>query len=1255
MGAGEIDAIAADDADVRSRAFRGTSRFEIAATLGEGAVGVVYEAFDRETSSRVALKVLRTRNAEALLLLKNEFRSAADLHHTNLVQLGELLEESGDWFFTMELLRGVDVLSYVREGGALDLGRLRGALVQLMVGLGALHEANKVHCDIKPSNVMVTPEGRLVVLDFGIVSDLARGGVAHDRGMLGTAAYMAPEQVLSERLGPAVDVYAAGAVLYLALTGQLPFGDSPTHALEAKLSAEPRSPKSLAPTIPDDLNILCIEMLRVDPAARPRVSEILERLGASSSARMRVSVAPSTWSSHPAIFVGRREELAELHSAWVDVSQARPPRGRTVVLEGESGVGKSYLAAELVQRCRAETPELLVLRGRCYERESVAYKAIDGVIDELVRFLAERAEREVQALLPPEITRLRPIFQVIDHIPAIARLPMWPTEDDVYTQRTRAIDVLRAWLMNVAARWPTIVVIDDLQWANADSVGLLEDVMRAPRAPPLLLLATRRAAFVRANTSEGPAPMPSLRPTSDGDISMLRIGNLSPSDAHRLARKLLEESEAVYGAVEDADAVAKGVAYETAGHPLFIEEVLRTAGRTSKHDVTLGPMHLDDALWSRVQRLDAKSRDVLELVALSGLPLAHSLVGESLGIGAAPLAQILAGLRAHKLARTSGIRKDDVVEPYHDRVRESVVAHLTSARRRELHGILARALASGGAAPPDLLATHWHGADDDARAGLATLDAADRAAAALAFEYASTLYERAIRQGLPDPTALWTVEQRLADSLRNAGRGVDAARAFERAAKAAPREKKAALRRTAAEELLMSGLFVEGRAALKKVLAHEGVSLSWTPLTSIVFGLVRRGWLRIRGLGVAPYDPSAPLTAADARLLHTMDVLWGALRGLAMVDATLLFDMTVRLVLLALRAREPRLLARYLAVESMSLSSWGTPKSLARAETLATMCGERAAESPDKHTRGMHAAARAFVTFYRGQWPATVGLMDEATAAFREHGAGITWETTVSQQYHQIALFRSGKLALLRERSTSLLRDARRRGDLFATTTYVVGYPSLTFLQTGDVDHAREEIAVAMARWPKGVFLYQHYHAWMAEVLADIYVGNWQSAWARVDASWQALEGAFLLVFPEIAYEAFHVRARAAVGLARTLAPDANERASLLARAAADARRLAKGALAWPKGNAAAVEAALCNLRGDAGGARSALRSAIAHYEGSAMALYAAAASRALGLLTADDEGAAMVARADARFRAEGVVDPARAARVFATGLGDDA
>src|SRR5689334_17404847 len=190
-------------------------------------MGIVYEAYDAERRAPVALKTLRALDEYTLARFKNEFRSLADLTHPNLVRLGELYCEANQWFFTMELVEGEHLLSYVRPESeqappqALDVrdqptltiqlakdalrarfdeARLRHTLRQLSHGISALHRAGMIHRDIKPSNVVVTKDGRTVLLDFGLVIDTT-GHHSTELKLLGTPAYMAPEQSEGGRVG----------------------------------------------------------------------------------------------------------------------------------------------------------------------------------------------------------------------------------------------------------------------------------------------------------------------------------------------------------------------------------------------------------------------------------------------------------------------------------------------------------------------------------------------------------------------------------------------------------------------------------------------------------------------------------------------------------------------------------------------------------------------------------------------------------------------------------------------------------------------------------------------------------------------------------------------------------------------------------------------------------------------------------------------------------------------------------------------
>src|SRR5262249_11247924 len=170
---------------------------------------------------------------------------------------------------------------WVRPGGVLDEARLRTAFPQLLRAVMAIHGAGKLHRDLKPSNVLVTPGGRVVVLDFGLAADLDDAGVGQtlaDDVFSGTPAYMAPEQAAGQATA-ASDFYALGVMLFEALTGKLPFGGRPHEMASNKRRRDAPSAASLCPGVPPDLDAICRALLRREPTARLEGAALGERLG----------------------------------------------------------------------------------------------------------------------------------------------------------------------------------------------------------------------------------------------------------------------------------------------------------------------------------------------------------------------------------------------------------------------------------------------------------------------------------------------------------------------------------------------------------------------------------------------------------------------------------------------------------------------------------------------------------------------------------------------------------------------------------------------------------------------------------------------------------------------------------------------------------------------------------------------------------------------------------------------------------------
>ncbi len=642
-------------------------------------------------------------------------------------------------------------------------------------------------------------------------------------------------------------------------------------------------------------------------------------------------------------------------------------------------------------------------------------------------------------------------------------------------------------------RRPLVLAIDDLQWGDLDSAALLADLLAPPDPPTLLLIGS-----YRSEDAEGsPSVAAFLRLAQMASLCEVAVDPLEPEDLHDLVKSLLGP---------EAGPQAEAIARQSGGYPFFVHELVRhlqeggAFGEQATAHVTL-----DGVLWARVERLPAEARRLLELVAVAGRPVPVDDACRAAEVeDEGPRALVC--LRAARLLRGSGPADQATVETYHDRVRETVAAHLSAEQRCHNHRRLAELLEAAGACDPEVLAAHWQGANESVRAGRHAVRAAAQAAEALAFDRASHLYRLALELLRPEGPEDRRLRAQLADALAGAGRGAEAAEQYLAVAASAGPDESLEFQRRGALQLLRCGYIDAGLSALRSVLGSVSLSLAATPRRAFWSLVGQRLRLRLRGLGYRPREASA-VPAAD---LRTLDVCLSAALGLSMVDPIQGAYFQSRSLLLALRLGEPGRLAVALAREAAHESIGGT-RNRRRTDALLQAAAAVARQQSQPYPGAMVLLARGMAAALEGDWPAGRALCDEAETAFRQSCTGTAWELGTAQRFALWPLMFMGEVAEIARRLPAWIKEAEERDDLYGVTNLSLVIRTFSRLAADEPGQARTELGTVMERWSHDGFHIQHMNRLFDEAQIDLYEGQGAGAWRRIAEWWPLLERSHLL------------------------------------------------------------------------------------------------------------------------------------------------
>jgi predicted ATPase len=729
-------------------------RYQIERLIGHGAHKEVYLAHDATLDREVAVALIQIGaiGDDRAERIRREAQAMGRLPaHPHVVTVYDAGEEAGRPYIVEEYVAGGTVADLLAEnpGRPLSIERAVRIAAEMCAALAHAHAHGIVHRDLKPANVWLDAAGSAKLGDFGLVAALRRTGDAtvarltQEGGLVGTLAYIAPEQALGRPPDPRADLYSLGAMLYELTTGRAPFaGDDALVIISQHLRTPPVAPAWLNAEVPRALDALVLGLLAKDPVDRPANADDVGAALAALQAR-RASPAPSVETTpNPldrlarGVHVGREREVEEL-CALADLAFAG--RGQLVLITGDAGIGKTRLAEELTTY--GHLRDALVLWGRCYGHAG-APPYWPWV--QIVRaYTVDHDPAALAAAMGPGAADIaQMVSEVGRRLPGLERPPDLAPEQ----ARFRLFDSVTAFLVNAARREPLVIVLDDLHSADLPSLLLLEFLARELPDARVLVLGTYRDVE-----------------TSPGQSLTRVLGELARTHPPRrivlggLTRSEVGRYIAMTAGLDPSPGLVDAVHDKTEGNPLFVCEVVRllSADDRLEHfdeapagDVTI-PHEVRDVLARRLDRLSETCRAALEVAAVIGREFHLRVL---LAVAGVPREHLLDVLHEAEQARVVTTIAPGLYRFSHVLVGDALAEAVPAGRRAELHLRIGAALEDlfADRLEPRLteLAHHFLAAapagDLDAGLRYATA-AAEHAAARLAHEEAGRLYERALR------------------------------------------------------------------------------------------------------------------------------------------------------------------------------------------------------------------------------------------------------------------------------------------------------------------------------------------------------------------------------------------------------------------------------------------------------------------------------------------------------------------------------
>jgi len=1214
--------------------------------LGNGTTGSVYEGYDHQEGRVVAVKILLESDFAQEIRLKHEYRQLLKVNHPNVIDVYRLSFDKAPPFFTMQRLRGSNFEKYLEntrgalhsvEEAASTRQRRLGYLIQLAAGLSALHQQELVHRDVKPANVFLTNEGRVVLLDLGLVKQLT--SVQSANTIAGTLPYIAPEQLEGGSITGAADWYAFGVMLFEALVGRLPFEADKLEMLVNKGHLEAPRASAIDPTIPAELDRLCDGLLQRAPGSRPSGREVLETLSALSGLKLSDAVVVSP--DRADTFLGRDQPIQRLHAAFAETSG-----GNTSVcvhVYGASGIGKTAVIEKFLEEVKSTGSPFILLHGRCYKSDAGGDNGLDEFIDQLALFL-ERVKPQLGTFpLPKHFDQLVRLFPLLRRFEPANRKVIEIV--DPREQRQAAFVCLVDLLRRIVDTQPLILWIDDLHWCDPDTVRILNEIVQAQEPVGCLTILSYRDSDLNAN----PDMELLARPPIDGDdrqaIRSIRLENLSQDDATSLARTLLGCDPGDEHAIRVADNIAR----ESAGNPYYIDELVQYAQIVGGAEPNARVFGIGQVIKRRAGTLPATTLRLLEFVAVAGRPIASDVCKTLEGLEECYLDGQGTLTRAKLLRVTKG-PDGDLLDVYHDQVRQAIVSYFSKREIVAYHLLIAQALENSGSKDDERLSIHFEEAGLPEKASEYAIQAAKHAEGALAFDRAARLYARVLSLTTHDGPRRTALLELRANALANAGRGKEAAELFLDLSKGVDPVPRLELRRRACEQYLRSGHILEGLKLTRELLQEVDVRFpegKYAVLATLVWYRVRlhlwfkrHGFARVEG-------------RLDAAMQTQLDIFWTCALGMSMVDVMRGAAFQAHYTFLAVESGDPYRIALGLAGElALGGVNGSRPEKKTKAlfDSAMNCTNQVPNQAQQAYAIALTTSMMGVASYNNGDFQRCLESSRSARDRYAAQCTGADWEITTASCFDLASMFLLGRWSEHARSFPALVQQAETRGDRHgAISLPLVGYTYVHALVADRPGEARSVLDGALEKWPYKEFQMQHGDRLIGEVESYLYEGNGEAALRCLDRDWRAVKKSRLLQirFYDVMLHALRGRAR----LARIVQADSRSRPEGVRAIKADARRLIAMGDSWAEGFGHLLNAGIETITGKRPRVAESLQRAQEKFEKVGMDQFTAVVQYRLSQIQNGDVKARLAA--DTWMKAEKIMNPGRLADMLAPGRWD--